>query len=707
MLVKKHAQRISPPANSHRLAQRLNEVGACLRSGEGLRAERLLARVASEYPSNPHVLTAWGHFLKDNHRYAEAVPVMRRAAQLMPKSAAHWCDLGAACQDNEDVVGALQAYRQALSLDPQRWEVYQNLGCLLEFQKNYEQSEHFYRLCVRLKPDCVMAWIALGRVCMELHRLGDSVAAYLEAARLQPTAEIYCDLAQTLYLRNNVEASLDAARQSINLSPRLVLAHCHAGRALLKVGALIEARREYEAALAADPNCAEGMVGMARVAVQLCQREESVSWYVRAMEREPHHTGTHSGFLFALSAGCVASHQELLEAHRGWAQMHGAGVRPFRHSRDHQDPARKLRIGFVSADLYDHPVRFFIAPILRGLDRQQFSVVCYSNTLAEDAATGQLRALADEWCNCLPMKDEQLAERIRGDRIDILVDLSGHTSGNRLPVFLWKPAPLQVTYLGYADTTGLPEMDYWITDWTLHPADTRHLTSERIWRLPRCWITYEPPANAPEVADRDNRGPVTFIACNALQKTGAESIALWARVMKALPDSRLLVKARGMSGPSEQAVVLERLAAAGVLSERVTLMGQVQSRNEYLALYGTVDIALDTTPYSGGTTTAEALWMGVPVITLPGERMVSRMSASMLHSVGLDELVARDADDFVRIATELAQDAPRRARMRQELRPLLKNSRLCDGPDLAQHFGDALRQMWVSWCTTGQKEITQ
>lgn len=703
--MKKRAHRALPHGSHYRLAQRLNEAVACLRKGDGPHAERLLERAVSEYPSNPLALAAWGQFLKDRRRYAEAVPVLRRAALLMPESVAHWCNLGAACQDTEDVAGALQAYRQAIALDPRRWEVYQNLGFLMELQKDYEHSERFYRLCVEIKPDCAMAWTGLARVRMGLRKLEDSVAAYHEALRIQPSAEVYCDLAQALYLRNQFSAAFDAARKSIDLNPRLALAHCFAGKVLVKFEALPEARREYEAALEADPNCVAAMAGIAGIVAQLCQWEDAVAWYVRAMECEPQRPGTHSGLLFTLSAGCLASHQELLEAHQGWAQMHGAGVQAFQHFPEREDPARKLRIGFVSADLFDHPVRFFLAPILRGLDRRQFSVVCYANSYLNDAATCQLRALADEWCECLDLKDDQLAERIRDDRIDILVDLSGHTYGNRLPVFLRKPAPVQATYLGYGDTTGLPTMDYWITDWVLHPADTRHLTSERIWRLPRCWVIYEPPANAPEVADRHNGGPLTFVTCNALQKVSAESLALWARVLAALPDSRLIVKARGMAGTQGIAAVTERLTSAGMPPERVTLVGPVPSRNEHLALYGKVDIALDTTPYSGATTTAEALWMGVPVVTLAGERMVSRMSASMLTSVGLDEFIARDADDFVRIATELARDAPRRDRLRRELRPRLAASPLCDGPDLARHFGAAFRQMWASWCAPKEQEV--
>ncbi len=707
--MKTRAHHAAPRAGNNQLAQRLNEALACIRKGDTARAERLLERAANEHPSNPLVLTSFGHFLKDQRRYAEAVILLRRAALLDPENAARWCDLGAACQDTEDVAGALQAYSQAIAIDPRRWEVYQNLGCLLEIQKDHEQAERFYRMCIELKPDSALGWLGLGRVCVERNKLDDSVAAYMEGLRLQPTAGGYCDLAQALYLHNRFAPALDAARHAIALDPNLVLARCHAGKLLLRFEAPLEARKEYEAALAIDPKNVDAMAGMAAIAARLCQREEAVSWYVRAMEQA--RIARASTRVCCLLSPPVARHRIASSSKRIRAglQIHGAGVRAFRHSPEGQDPARKLRIGFVSGDLFDHPIRFFISPILRGLDRQQFSVICYSNSSHVDDATHQLRALTDEWCECVAMKDDELAARIQQDRIDILVDLSGHTFGNRLPVFLRKPAPVQVTYLGYGDTTGLPTIDYWITDWILHPADTRHLASERIWRLPRCWLIYQPPANAPDVAERDNSGPITFVTCNALQKIGPEAIALWARVLEALPDSRLLIKARGMGGPAEKAIVSNTLAAAGVPPERVTLLGQVQSRAEHLALYGQVDIALDSTPYSGGTTTSEALWMGVPVITLPGERMVSRMSASMLHSVGLNELIARDPDDFVRIAKELAQDAPRRTRLRHELRPRLAASPLRDGPGLARHFGDVFRQMWADWCAPKEKEqeITQ
>jgi predicted O-linked N-acetylglucosamine transferase (SPINDLY family) len=536
-----------------------------------------------------------------------------------------------------------------------------------------------------------------------MRRFDESASCFQEALRLRPTAELYTDLAQVLILCRRFDAALEAAETAIRLNPRMALAHCHRGTVLRHGGALMAAQRAFESALAVDADCSPALEKLAAVATQLCEWEQAIACFIRVLELKPDSPAVHSALLFTLSISGSVSAGRVLEEHQRWAEMHGARLPRFRHDSAGQDAARVLRIGFVSGDFRRHPVRFFIAPILRDLDRTQFQVVCYSNCANPDSATDELRAFADEWRDIASLSDTDAAEKIRTDRIDILVDLSGHTTANRLLVLERKPAPVQVTYLGYPNTTGLSSIDYWLTDEVLHPSETSHATSERIWRLSRCWVIYEPPPNAPQPARDGPSDEVTFGSFNALQKLGGDSVRLWARVLTAIPGSKLLIKAGGLGGPAEQALLYDRFAATGVSSDRLTLMGQVPSDGEHLALYGRVDVALDTTPFSGGTTTAEALWMGVPVVTLPGELMMSRMSASMLHSAGLDGLIARDEDQFVAIAAELARDAGHRSELRQTLRSGVARSPLCDGRDLASEAGAAFRQMWTLWCAGEQQ----
>lgn len=623
------------------------------------------------------------------------------------RQAAHWCNLGAAYQERGNPDAALEAYRHGSGLDSSRWEVYLNAAILLQTQNDWVGAEKFYSEAIQRKTDCAPAWAGLAQSYARMHKFEDSAYCFREALKFHPAAELYCDLAQILILCGRLDGAFDAARKALALKPGLALAHCHRGTILRRRGSLLDAKRAFEAALACDPQCSEAMQKLGNVASQLCLWDDAVAWFVRALELNPGAAEVHSSLLFTLTISGALPPERLFEEHQRWAEMHKPQAPGLLQESVLRDPSRKLRIGFVSGDFRDHPIRFFIAPILRHLDRSEFDVFCYSNCATPDSSTRQLRALAAEWREVSRDTDSELCARIRQDRIDILVDLSGHTTAHRLLVFQNKPAPVQVTYLGYPNTTGLTSIDYWITDRVLHPADTRHRTSEQICRLPRCWVIYEPPPDAPEITERDATGPLTFVSFNALQKLSADSICLWGRVLATLPESVLLVKAGALGGSEEQNFLRNRFAMFGVAPDRVTLMGQVPSIREHLASYGQADIALDTTPFSGGTTTAEALWMGVPVVTMAGDLMISRMSASMLNAVGLDELIAASENEFVRIASELAHNAERRRQLRRDLRKRVAASPLCDGPGLASAIGIAFRQMWTSWCADSGQETLE
>jgi predicted O-linked N-acetylglucosamine transferase (SPINDLY family) len=389
----------------------------------------------------------------------------------------------------------------------------------------------------------------------------------------------------------------------------------------------------------------------------------------------------------------------MLREHREWDRVQGAEGRAhlFQHTAGSGKDKQRLRIGYVSPDFRRHSVSYFFEPLLAQHDRALVEVTCYAEVTRGDAMTERLQGLSDHWCNTAGMSDAQLAQRIHADGIDILVDLAGHTANNRLRAFTFKPAPIQCSYLGYFTTTGLAAMDYWLTDEVLTPADTVEQSSETIYRLPRSCVVYQAPDAAPAVVERPAGGPVTFGSFNDLSKVSAEAVLRWCEILQRVPGSRLLIKARQLAGEEERRVWLGHFAAQGIGAERLILRSRTEGQAEHLAMYGEVDIALDAMPRTGGATTAEALWMGVPVISLAGERFIERLSATMLNAVGLDELVAATATDYVEKAVALAADDERRRALRQGLRARMAASPLCDARGLAHTFETAYRDMWQRW----------
>lgn len=354
----------------------------------------------------------------------------------------------------------------------------------------------------------------------------------------------------------------------------------------------------------------------------------------------------------------------------------------------------RVRIGYVSADFRWHPVGRFLLPLLEHRNREAFELFCYSNVKVADATTSQFRQLSDHWRDISRLDTDQAVEHIRDDSIDILIDLSGHTSGNRLPSFARKPAPVQISYLGYAGTTGLTAMDFRLTDAQADPPGmTEHLHSETLIRLPINWCFAE-PSDSPAVMGRDP-GPMRFCSFNHLCKVTDEMLRAWGKILHAMPDSQLILKAGGLASAKTRQRLRDRLIAAGVAVDRVSLREPTPGYAEHLRAFSSMDIALDTFPYHGTTTTCEALWMGVPVVTLEGPTHVSRVGVSLLHAVGLPELIARSAEEYAAVAVALATHQHRLGELRQSLRDRMRQSPLMDAKRFVFDFESALRAIKI------------
>ena len=516
----------------------------------------------------------------------------------------------------------------------------------------------------------------LGEALRAVGRPQDALPCYRRALEIDPAdARTHVGIAVCLIDTGDAQAALASVRRAVVLDPQDASSHRTLGVALLSVGQPTRAAASFRRALALDPDFVDA----------------------------------HGGLLFSSHYTGGDRAAALAEARR-WGERHaaplGATVQPHANT---PDGGRRLRIGYVSGDLHNHPVGYFLEGVLRAHDRQEVEVYCYANAQRVDATTYRLRGYADHWRIIWGMSDAVVADVIRRDGIDLLVDLSGHTAGNRLQVFARKPAPVQVTWLGYFATTGVEAIDYLIADGHVCPEGDEQYYVERVVRLPGPYLCFTPPqeevAVVPPPSLRAPGGAVTFGCFNNVAKVTPAVAAVWSQLLNALPEARLLLKSAPLALPAVRRRYTALFRRYGVPAARVTLEGH-SSRADYLAAYGRVDVALDPFPYNGGTTTAEALWMGVPVVSLRGDRFVSRMGQTHLSAVGLEALVADAPGDYVQTAVKLARSPRRLTRLRAALRRRVERSPLCDAFSFTGTLETAYRAMWQEWCASDGQRST-
>ena len=485
-------------------------------------------------------------------------------------------------------------------------------------------------------------------------RIPEAVEVCRQITRLVPnSAAAFANLASLVLEAGDADAAVDAARTAIGLEPIFHGAHVSLATALQERGDVAGAIRHFDRA------------------AQLCPNQPKIrSNKIYAME-----------FLSGVSPG------QLLHEQRQWDVLHGGGptLCPMGQKPAKSQGNRKIRIGYVSAFFYHHAEAFFVLPLLESHDRSVFEIHCYSDVGLPDEITNRHKVVVDHWHECQQLSHDQLAGQIHRDQIDILIDLMMHMGRNRAPVFARKPAPVQIAWLAYPSGTGMRAIDHRITDPIIDPPGNDNFYSENSIRLPHCWCCYDPLSNAPPAMPRPDR-PVTFGSLNNPRKLNEQTIRLWARAMQAVPESRILLLS--ISAVQRRHLV-EIFSSTGVSPQRVGFVGRMQ-RNEYLRQYDRIDIALDPLPYAGITTTCDALWMGVPVVTLAGQTAAGRAGASILSAAGCAEFVATDADQFVAIATSLANDAVRLHELRSNLREQCERSLLMDHRQFARDFESAI-----------------
>ena len=689
----------------------MNQACENLQAGRFVEAERLFREVLAERPALPDALHLLGCTLCKLKRGEEAVELIRRAVKLNPQQPVYLGNLGLALLTLGNKREAAAALSQSLDLQPNQLSTLNvlantlcdlgefdqaivcfnhaiqaqpmeaglvfNLGnCWLrkttrifggakspqERAQGLNNAVAYFQKALTLSPKYRDASNNLGNALRELGRMDEAIVAWRRTIAIGPHAFAYYNLARALYERDLIDEATDAMQNAIRLAPNFPDAHNNFGNLLRQSGKV----------------------------------EEAIGQFDRAIEIDPKNALAHSNRLYTLYYHPRLGAKEILQEHRQWdnriAKPLGQTHRPHENDRS---PDRRLKIGYVSPNFWGHCQAFFTVPLFSNRDRENFEIHCYSDVKIPDAMTGRLRGWADSWHNIVGMSDDQAAEMIRSDGIDILVDLNLHMSENRMLLFARKPAPVQVTWLGYPGTTGLETMDYRLTDPYLDPpGESDEYYSENSLRLPHTfWCLDREAMEAPDVPAVSalpaiENSHISFGCFNNFCKVNQPLLELWKRVLDAVPDSRMILLAPHGSC---------RHWVRQTLGERVDFVGRA-NRAEYLKYYHRIDIGLDTLPYNGHTTTLDSLWMGVPVVTMVGETVVGRAGFSQLSNLGLTDLATKTPDEFVKCASDLAADLPRLTELRRTLRDRMLESPLLDGPRFAKDVEAAYRSIWKLYC---------
>lgn len=629
-----------------------------------------------------------------------AATSLRRALAIDPNDAAALNDYGAICQGQGRLDEASRHLRRAIVLDPNHADARANLGAVLQAQGRYAEAIANYRRALEIRPDHVQALVNLGNLLQRQGQLKEALHSFERAVSLSPSApEHHLKLGVALQLSGQIDQARQEYECAIELDPGSAEAHNNVGAVLGIQGRTDEAADAFARSLALEPNYPEALTNEGAILLARGDLDQAISRFERALDVSPIYVSAHSNLIFALDLHPRATLASMFAERRRWNDRHALPLAERRRPlRNLADPERRLRVGYVSADFLRHSAAATFGPVVLNHDPAEVEVICYSGVTQEDEVTERFRSTASLWRSTVGMTDELMAELIQQDLIDILVDLSGHSVGNRLLVFAQKPAPVQVSGWGYAVGTGLDAMGYFLGDPVAVPIEAEAYYSERVIRLPSV-VPFEPPDRSPEIAPPPclAGAPVTFGSFNRPQKLNDEMLDWWARILTALPESRLMLKFGGLEQPSTQQRIREVFSRRGVTPERIELLG-ASGRQQHLAQYGQVDLALDPFPHGGGVSTLESLWMGVPVVTLMGEHVSGRLSASVLTTLGLNQFIARTSQDYVDRALQHAQDACGLADLRQTLRNRLSASILCDHRAYCRAAESAYREMWRRWC---------
>jgi protein O-GlcNAc transferase len=636
------------------------------RKGMVQEAKRIYMQIIRINPEDPDALQMMGIASFQSREISTAEDLLIKAVQLSPDRADIRCSLANIMKFSGKIDEAIEMYKEAIRLDPEYAEACNNLGATMNDAGRYDEAIDYLIQALKIRPDYAEAFYNLGNTYKERDEIDKAIDNYNQAIK-NNYPDAYINLGVILMEIGNEVDAIKYFKEAIKLKPDSTVAYNNLGSAFTSQGNL----------------------------------KEAVLCYKKCLEINPKLHKTHSNLLLALHYTNDISAEDLFLEHKKWAADHALPIKITHHYMNERNPDKKIRIGYISPDFRSHPVAHFIESVLTRHDRNSFDLYCYSDTADPDHITDRLKMLTVTWRDICRMNDKEVSDLILSDRIDILIDLAGHTANNRLLVFARKPAPVQATYLGYPDTTGLDSMDYRITDsLTDSPGRTDRLHTEELVRMPHGFLCYRPPEHIPGPGPLPvlKSGRITFGCFNKRAKITEEVIETWSAILSSIPDSRLFLKFKNFLSDHEKSNISALFNKNSISSDRIHVLKPIQSLAEHISMYSNIDIALDTFPYNGTTTTCEALWMGVPVITLKGSMHASRVGTSILMNSGLEDLIAESTMDYINKAVQLADNIERLGSLHIRLRDMIRCSHLTNEKEFTTALENKFRMMWQRWC---------
>lgn len=598
---------------------------------------------------------------------------------------------------------ALKSYLEVTKKQPDNIEALNNIGAIWKNRGDLQRAYSYYKYALSISPKSHEIHSNIGTLLMNIGRLDEAISHLKSAVSYKPDfAEGHCNLGLAYFRNLQYEEAIGCFRTSLDLDSNLYSAANNLGSSLLKTGKTEEARQALLRAIEIDPSIDDAYSNLAGVYLDQGEHSQAADLYRKAVDLNPKATIAFSNLLFCHNYTRALPKDDLYEEARAYGRVVTQLAKPFQEWQVSPDPQKKIRVGLLSADFYSHPVGYFLESIASELEENyddRLDLIGFYNNWICDDITRAIQGSCSEWHLIFHLDDKQTAQLIREKQIDILIELSGHTGRNRLPVLAWRPAPVQISWLGYFATTGVTEIDFLLADPYALPAAEEKFFSEKIRYLPDTRLCFSVPAIDIAVNDAPvlTQKYITFGCFNALPKITDEVVKVWATLLASLPGSKLLLKARQLGEQQVQESVYERFARFGITRERLSLLPP-SDRKSYLETYRQIDIALDPFPYTGGTTTVEALWMGVPVLTLAGDSLLSRQGVGMLSNVGITDWIAVDIDDYIAKAITHAKNPECLALLRKSLRQKLISSPLCNAQLFCHHFTNTLRDIWEQHC---------
>lgn len=684
--------------NEDQLEGQIHTIADSFEKGQYYEAIHAAILLLREFPKHQFCWKALSIALKKVGKVKESLAAGEMSVRLAPRDPEAYYNLGNTLWELKKFKEAEGSFRQAVSLRLEFADAHYNLGMILHEQRRLREAEASYKRAIKLKPEYIEAHSNLGNILKELHRFNEAEACFNQAIGIKPDyAEAHYNLGNMLLEQGRLDEAEKSYTQAVGWKSDFALAYINLGNTLQKRGKLSEAAENYKRAILAVPKFAQAFSNLGNVLTESGDFDEAEANYLQAIELNPTLLQARSNFLF-LNASVKFNSAKYLEGAQAYSNVLASQIcDPYTEWTCSKDPI-VLRIGFVSGDFKQHPVGYFLEGLLNHLQDSPVELHAYTTNNLVDGFSERLKGLFESWVSIAGQTDKDAAENIHKDGIHILIDLSGHTSQNRLPIFGWKPAPIQISWLGYFASTGLPEMDYILGDPFVTPESESHHFTEEIWQLPESYICFTPPAKDVSVRPLPalENGFLTFGCFNCLSRMTDEVISVRVEILRAVPNSKLFLKDKQLDHSAGRDQVLSKFASHGITGDRLILEGRT-SREEYLACYHRVDIALSPFPYGGGTTSIEGLWMGVPVIAKRGNYFLSHLGESISHNSNLADWLAIDNDDYVAKAIHFSSDLNALNGLRQDLREDLLKTPLFDLKRFAVNFEKALREMQYRW----------